>query len=395
MEENTKVPFFDLNKQYVRIKKEINRSIQEVLESGGFILGPTVGSLEKEIADFLGVPYALGVASGTDALLLALMALGVKKGDAVATTPYTFFSTGGVISRLGARPVFIDIDPETYNLAPEQLEKYLKKAKQRKAVPKVIIPVHLFGQMADMSAISTIARKYEVRVVEDAAQALGARQKYHLGLGPDSPKRKEWMAGTAGDLGCFSFYPSKNLGGFGDGGMVVTRDHELAEKIRILRIHGAQPKYYHRVIGINSRLDALQAAILRVKLKYLEHWTDERRINARRYRVLFSQSGLIPSCIGLPEVKTGYFHIFNQFVIRAKRRDALRQHLERKGIGNEIYYPVPLHLQECYRSLGYHPGDLPQSEKAARETVALPIYPEITLRQQEKVVQAIQGFYAS
>jgi len=340
----------------------------------------------------LKVNHALGVSSGTDALLLSLMALGVKAGDRVVTVSYTFFSTGGTISRLGAVPIYIDIEPRTYNIDANKLEDYLKKTRRREDRPKVLIPVHLFGQMADMKDIMEIAGRYEMRVVEDTAQALGARQEIRL---PSNPRgaREEWLAGTVGDLGCFSFFPSKNLGGFGDGGMVATRDPELAEKVRILRVHGGKTKYSHQWIGINGRLDALQAAVLRVKLKYLNRWTEARRKNADRYRALFQEAGLKRPTIALPEAKKGFYHIFNQFVIRAKRRDDLRQHLLRKGIGNEVYYPIPLHLQECFRNLGYHPGSLPESERAARETLALPIYPELTLAQQRTVVQAIKDFY--
>jgi len=350
-----------------------------------------VESFEKEIAAYLKIPYAIGVASGTDALLLSLMALGIKEGDRVATVAYTFFSTGGSISRLGAIPVYLDIDPKTYNLDPDKFEVYLRKARRKKERPKVVIPVHLFGQMANMEAIMEVARRYEIRVVEDAAQALGATEKN------DSLRRskepKEWKAGTIGDLGCFSFYPSKNLGGFGDGGLVVTANQELAEKIRILRVHGSELRYHHRQIGICSRLDALQAAVLRVKLKYLNQWTEKRRENAHRYQALLSESGLVPNFLALPETREGHYHIYNQFVIRAKERDALRQYLRAEGIGSEVYYPIPLHLQECYRHLRYRPGDLPESERAAQETMALPIYPELTVAQQQRVGRAIRDFY--
>jgi len=387
------VPLLDLKKQYRKIKAEINREIQKVLESQIFILGPMVGELEKEIAADCGVPQAIGVASGTDALLLALMALEVKPGDAVITAPFTFFATGGVISRLGAVPVFIDIDPVTYNLDLNRLEEYLQKNRGSKGFPKVVMPVHLFGQMTDMEALTEIARRFGLRVVEDAAQALGARQRIHSPAA-DKKRGKEMIAGAGGDLGCFSFYPTKNLGGFGDGGMVITRDEELARKIRLLRDHGAQAKYAHRMIGINSRLDALQAAVLRVKRKYLDRWTEGRRRNADRYRALFREAKLGPPFISLPQERKGFYHIYNQFVIRAQRRDALREHLLKKEIGSEIYYPIPLHLQECYRFLGYHPGDLPESERAAGEVLALPIYSELTLKQQRQVVRAIAEFYA-
>jgi dTDP-4-amino-4,6-dideoxygalactose transaminase len=364
-----------------------------VLESQVFILGPVVEKFEREISSFLKVPYAIGVASGTDALLLSLMALGVKTGDRVLTVSYTFFSTGSSISRLGAIPIYLDIDPHTYNLDPNKLEDYLRRIRRKKERPQVIIPVHLFGQMADMDSIMEIAGRYELRVVEDAAQALGARASVQAN-GQGRNFETEWMAGTVGDLGCFSFYPSKNLGGFGDGGMVVAKDRELAEKIRMLRVHGAEQKYHHRQIGICSRLDALQAAVLGVKLKYLNQWSEKRRRNADRYRTLFSEAELQPELLSLPQVKKGNYHIFNQFVIRARKRDALRTHLSQEGIGSEIYYPVPLHLQECYRNLGYREGELPESEGAARETLAIPIYPEITPAQQRRVVQTIQDFYS-
>ncbi len=351
------------------------------MESQNFILGPFVEKFEAAVAAYLGVPYAIGVASGTDALLLSLMALDIKEGDEVLVPAYSFFSTASSISRLGAKPIFLDIDPLTYNLDPQKLEDYLKKNNHRQKRPRAIIPVHLFGQMADMEAIMSIARRFHLHVVEDAAQALGAR-------------KKEWSAGTLGDLGCFSFYPSKNLGGWGDGGMVVTHDRELATRIRLLRVHGSEQKYYHRQIGICSRLDALQAAVLNVKLKYLKLWNEKRRKNAQIYETLFRETKLNHRLVSLPTVQKGCYHIFNQFVIRARQRDELRQYLIAQGIGTEIYYPIPLHLQECYRSLGYLPGSLPQSEKAARETIALPIYPELTLRQLTKVVQAIKDFYS-
>jgi len=383
----------DLNRQYAKIRVEIHRAIQEVLESQAFILGPMVEGFEKKMAAFLGVEHAIGVASGTDALLLSLMALGVKAGDRVLTVSYTFFSTSGSISRLGAIPVYVDIDPRTYNLDPNKLEDTLKKIRRKQVRPKVLMPVHLFGQMADMQAIMEIARRYEMGVVEDAAQALGARQEINS-RSRGQASQGEWMAGTVGNLGCFSFYPSKNLGGFGDGGMVVTGDGELAEKVRLLRVHGEKSKYHHQLVGINSRLDALQAVVLRVKLKYLNRWTESRRANADRYRLLFREAGLRSPSVSLPDAKKGHFHIFNQFVIRAKRRDALRDDLARQGIGSAIYYPVPLHLQACYRNLGYRPGDLPESERAARETLALPIYPELTAGQQRKVVRAVADFYS-
>jgi dTDP-4-amino-4,6-dideoxygalactose transaminase len=388
-----KVPLLDLKKQYGKIRGQVNREIQKVLESQQFILGPVVEALEEEIAAYCGVPHAIGVASGTDALLLSLMALGIKPGDRVVTVSFTFFATGASISRLGAVPVFIDIDPVTYNMDPNMLEDYLRKIRRRGDQPRVLLPVHLFGQMADMEGLMEISRRYGLRVVEDGAQALGSRQLSNSHLsGPKGPN--EWMAGAVGDLGCFSFFPSKNLGAFGDGGMVVTQDEELAQKIRVLRNHGATSKYYHQMVGINSRLDSLQGAVLRVKLKYLNRWTGGRRRNADRYRVLFKEYSLGPPFLSLPLRRKGFFHIYNQFVIRAQRRDALQDYLKEKGIGSAIYYPVPLHLQDCYQYLGYRPGDLPESERAAKEVLALPIYPELTLDQQRQVVRAITSFYS-
>ncbi|MBP1724493.1 MAG: Aminotransferase, DegT/DnrJ/EryC1/StrS family, partial [Deltaproteobacteria bacterium] len=295
--------------------------------------------------------------------------------------------------RLGALPVFIDIDRVTYNLDLNRLEDYLRKNRGAANFPKVIIPVHLFGQMTDMKGLTEISRRFGLRVVEDAAQAVGARQKVPA---PADGKKggQEWIAGAGGDLGCFSFFPSKNLGGFGDGGMVMTRDDELARRVRLLRVHGSKTKYEHDMIGINSRLDALQAAVLRVKRKHLKRWTEGRRRNAERYRALFRQAKVPPSLVCLPQEPKGFYHIYNQFVIRAKDRDALREHLRREEIGTEIYYPIPLHLQECYRHLGYHPGDLPESERAAREVLALPIFPELTLAQQKRVVRAIADYYS-
>jgi len=388
-----RVPLLDLKAQYQKIRDEVNEEIQKVLDSQVFILGPMVEALEKEMAADCGVPHAIGVASGTDALLLALMALNVRPGDGVLTVPFTFFATGGVISRLGALPVFIDIDRVTYNLDLNRLEDYLRKNRGAANFPKVIIPVHLFGQMTDMKGLTEISRRFGLRVVEDAAQAVGARQKVPA---PADGKKggQEWIAGAGGDLGCFSFFPSKNLGGFGDGGMVMTRDDELARRVRLLRVHGSKTKYEHDMIGINSRLDALQAAVLRVKRKHLKRWTEGRRRNAERYRALFRQAKVPPSLVCLPQEPKGFYHIYNQFVIRAKDRDALREHLRREEIGTEIYYPIPLHLQECYRHLGYHPGDLPESERAAREVLALPIFPELTLAQQKRVVRAIADYYS-
>jgi len=386
-----KVPLLDLKKQYRQIRGEVQREIRKVLESQELILGPEVKRFEEEAAAFCRVPHAVGVASGTDALLISLMALDVGAGDRVITSPYTFFATGGCISRLGAIPIFADIEPRTCNLDPNRLEDALKKLDRKNKRAKVLMPVHLYGQMADMPALMPIAKRYGMRVIEDAAQAIGARET------SSRPNRagKDWIAGAVGDLGCFSFYPTKNLAGVGEGGMVITGDAALAEKIRILRNHGMNPRYHHRMIGINSRLDALQAAVLRIKLRRLKRWTEERRENAARYRALFAETGLRPPQVTLPEERKGAYHIYNQFVIRVENRDALRDHLFQKGVGTEIYYPIPLHLQECYRDLGYKEGDFPESEQAARETLALPIFPELTAGQQRYVVQAIKEFFTT
>ncbi|HPD61766.1 MAG TPA: DegT/DnrJ/EryC1/StrS family aminotransferase, partial [Thermodesulfobacteriota bacterium] len=354
------IPLLDLKAQYATIRDEIKPAIDEVLESQLFILGEKVIKLEEAIANYSGSKFAVGVASGSDALLLALMALNVGYGDQVITTPYTFFATAGSIARLGAVPVFVDIDPKTFNISPQKISECLTTISPKDKI-KAIMPVHLYGQCADMDPILAIAREHGLPVIEDAAQAIGSQ---YMG-------RK---AGSIGDLGCFSFFPSKNLGGFGDGGMVTTNNETLAEKVAILRVHGSKPKYYHKVIGLNSRLDALQAAALLVKIKHLDQWTANRRKNADYYRERFQKNGL-DEFVGLPKTAEGNFHIYNQFVTRVKHRDKLQQFLTQAGIGTEIYYPIPLHLQECFQYLGYKEGDLPESEKAARETLALPIYP--------------------
>jgi dTDP-4-amino-4,6-dideoxygalactose transaminase len=367
-----KVPLLDLKAQYATIRPEIESAVKEVFENQQFIMGPKVRDFEAEVASHIGIPHAMGCASGTDAILLALMALGVGPGDEVITTPYTFFATGGCVARLGARQVYCDIRPDTYNLNPDLLEALITPR------TKAIIPVHLFGLVAEMGRINEIAGARGIPVIEDAAQAIGA----------DSPWGK---AGAIGISGCLSFFPSKNLGGAGDGGMVVTSDDRVADLIGILRQHGARPKYYHSLVGINSRLDSLQAAVLSVKLRYLEGWTEERRSNADRYRKFFAERNL--SEIVLPVEPEGYRHIYNQFVIRVKERTRLREFLARNDIGTEIYYPVPLHLQECFRDLGYRKGDMPESEAAAENTLALPIYPELTPEMQEFVVENIAHFY--
>jgi dTDP-4-amino-4,6-dideoxygalactose transaminase len=368
-----KVPLLDLKTQFQAIKSEIVQVVEAVCDEQGFILGPRVAALEKSVATYVGSAQAVGVASGSDALLLSLMALGVKAGDEVVTVPFTFFATAGAISRLGAKPQFIDIEPDAFNMNPALLERAITKR------TKAIIPVHLFGQCANMEAINDIARAKKIGVIEDACQAIGAARH----------KRK---AGVLGDLACFSFFPSKNLGGFGDGGMVTTNDTALAESISMLRVHGSRVRYVHEAIGINSRLDALQAAVLSVKLKYLDQWADARRRNASRYEQLFGQTKLRER-VRLPVTQPGNFHVFNQFTVRVQSRDDLRAFLTSKGIGTEIYYPLPMHLQNCYRDLGYQKGAFPVSEQAAEEVLSLPIYAELTEAQQGYVVDGIAEFY--
>ncbi len=376
----TKVPFFDLAVQFKSIEAEIRAALDEVFQSQQFIMGSKVQALEETIAGYCQTRYAVGVASGSDALLLSLMALGIGAGDEVLLPPFTFFATAGSVSRLGATPVFVDIERETYNLDPSKIEE--------KITPKTraIIPVHLFGQCADMNPLFKIAKERRLFIVEDAAQALGA--EYNPNAGAQGRR-----AGQMGDLGCFSFYPTKNLGAFGDAGMIVTDNPDLAEKVKLLRVHGSKPKYFHKKIGINSRLDTIQAAILLVKFKYLEKWTAERQKKAERYQRLFQH--LLPSVKGLrlPAIQYQNRHIFHQYVIRVPERDRLREFLTEKGIGTDIYYPVPLHLQECYSFLKYREGDLPNSEEASREVLALPIYPELSEDQQKAVVDGIEAFY--
>ncbi|MEJ2640370.1 MAG: DegT/DnrJ/EryC1/StrS family aminotransferase [Desulfosarcinaceae bacterium] len=375
------VPLLDLKRQYQKIKTEVEAEIAEIVASQHFILGPKVEKLEREIADYCRVKDAVGVSSGTDALLIALMAAGVGDGDRVLTTPYTFFATAGCISRLGARPVFVDIDPVTYNLSPAHLLQVvdgLSGGEQSRV--KAIIPVHLYGQCAEMDPILAWARSCGVTVIEDAAQAIGSEYRGR-------------RAGSMGDFGCFSFFPSKNLGAFGDGGIVTVDSAEKAERLRVLRMHGSAPKYYHELIGGNFRLDALQAAVVSVKLKYLDGWSRQRQENARRYDQLFTEAGLTGR-IGLPKVVENR-HIFNQYIIRVPgHRDALRAHLGEQGVGCEIYYPLPLHLQECFADLGYAKGSFPEAERAAEETLALPIYPELSDEQLVYVVDAVKAFFA-
>jgi dTDP-4-amino-4,6-dideoxygalactose transaminase len=366
------VPLLDLQAQFVPLREEILAAIARVCDSQQFILGAEVEALERELAAMLEVPHAIGVSSGTDALLVAMMALGIGPGDEVVTPTYSFFATAGCVSRLNARPVFVDSDPETFNLDPAATVAAITPR------TRAIVPVHLFGQSADLAPIVAAARERGVAVIEDAAQAIGTRDKGRC-------------VGGIGDFGCFSFFPSKNLGAFGDGGLVTARDAALAERVRLLRGHGMQPKYYHHLVGGNFRLDALQAAVLRVKAPHLAGWTEARRRNAARYRTLFAQAGLLDR-VRLPVERPDGYHIYNQFVVRVADRDGLRAHLSAAGIGTEIYYPVPFHLQACFRDLGYREGDFPVAEAAARESLALPIYGELTEAQQAQVVDAIAEF---
>jgi dTDP-4-amino-4,6-dideoxygalactose transaminase len=369
-----KVPLLDLKAQYQSISAEIKDAIDRVLESQYFINGPQVKECEAAVAAYCNCNYGIGVSSGTDAILVCLMAEGIGPGEEVITTPYTFFATAGCIARVGATPVFVDIDPETYNINPALIEQKITFR------TKAIMPVHLFGQMADMDPIMEIARRHNLVVIEDAAQAIGAEDK-------------ERRAGSIGYYGCLSFFPSKNLGCFGDGGMVVTNDPARAEKMAILRGHGSKPKYYHKVIGGNFRLDTLQAAIVTVKLRHLDGWTGGRRRNAARYDRLLSAAGLIPGIT--PPANRASRHIFNQYAIRTRQRDELQKYLKEQGIGTEVYYPVPMHLQECFAYLGHKVGDFPESEKATKESLALPVYPELTDDQAAYVVRNIREFVAT
>lgn len=375
-----KVPLLDLKQQYASIKDECLAVTEKIYESQHFIMGPYVEKLEEEIAGYCGTRYAVGVSSGTDALLLSLMAAGIGHGDRVITSPYTFFATAGSIARAGAVPVFVDIEPETFNMCPERLKDFVGSMdkKERRSV-KAIMPVHLYGQCAEMDAINAMARENDWIVIEDAAQAIGAEYKGQ-------------RAGSIGDFGCFSFFPSKNLGGFGDGGIVTTNSEVNYEMLHILRVHGAHPKYYHRYIGGNFRLDAIQAAIVSIKLARLDKWTAARQKNAARYRKMFADADL-SGILRCPEERQDR-HIYNQFVISVEsRRDQLRDFLQAAGVGCEIYYPVPLHLQDCFAELGYGYGQMPVSETAAAQTLAIPVYPELNVDQQEHVVAQIRSFY--
>ena len=369
------VPLLDLGRQHAALKEEMVAALAKICDSGKFVLGPDVDELERNLAAYCRVKHAIACASGSDALLLALMAAEVGPGDEVILPSFTFFATASAVTRLGATPVFADIDRHSFNIDPKQVESLLTSK------TKAILPVHLFGQCADMGRICETAEKAGVAVIEDAAQAVGA----------EFDGRR---AGSIGSIGCFSFYPTKNLGGAGDGGMLTTNNEQLADALKLLRVHGMQPRYYHRVIGINSRLDTFQAAVLNVKFPHLDEWTRLRQENAARYTELLEEAGL-DRILGLPISNPSHRHVWNQYVVRVPdgRRDALREHLSAAKVGSEIYYPLGLHQQDCFRYLGYAPGDLPETDRAARDVLALPIFPELTAEEQEFVVEQIAAFY--
>ncbi|MCL5027536.1 MAG: DegT/DnrJ/EryC1/StrS family aminotransferase [Bacteroidetes bacterium] len=394
-----RVPLLDLKPQYKALKKELDEALIRIAESQQFILGPEVEKMEQAFCEYLKCKYAIGVSSGTDALLIALMAIDIKPGDEVIVPSYSFFATAGVVSRLNAVPVLTDIDPVTFNIDPADVKRKITKK------TKAVIPVHLYGQSAAMDEIMEIAKSNKLKVIEDAAQAIGAQFK------------DERKVGTIGDIGCYSFFPSKNLGCFGDGGLVVTNDDELGKRLKILRVHGAEPKYHHKVIGGNFRLDAIQAAVISIKLPSLAKWSEKRRRNAESYnkafvkarlsegpgRITFNQRNpvLIPKAIYKPEkgpqpgeiATMVNYHIYNQYIIRVAKRDELRQFLTENNIGSEIYYPLPFHLQGCFSDLGYKLGDFPYAEEAANTSIALPIYPELGKEQIEYVVNKIREFF--
>jgi dTDP-4-amino-4,6-dideoxygalactose transaminase len=385
------VPLLDLKPQYQALKGEILAAIEKVCASQHFILGPAVKELEASTAAYSQCRYGIGVSSGTDALLVALMALDIGPGDEVITTPYTFFATGGTIARTGARPAFCDIDPVTFNLSPAAVLAFIEQRCERRdgglinratgGKVKALMPVHLYGQVADMGPFMQMARRFGLRVIEDAAQAIGAA---------DAQGQR---AGSFGDIGCLSFFPTKNLGAFGDAGLCVANDQAIAERLDILRVHGGKPKYYHAFIGGNFRIDELQAAVLNVKLPHLDAWTAARQRNAQFYDAAFARADL-GKAVETPRVTPGARHIYNQYVIRARDRDRLRQHLMASGVGTEIYYPLPLHMQQCFAYLKHTVGDFPNAERAAQETVALPIYPELSEEQLQYVVATIAEFYS-
>jgi dTDP-4-amino-4,6-dideoxygalactose transaminase len=369
------VPLLDMKRQYEPLREKILAAVSKVCDSGRYILGPECEELERGVAQFTGARHAIACASGSDAILLALMALGIGPGDEVICPSYTFFATASAVTRLGAEPIFVDIEPATFNIDPKKIDPLVSEK------TKAIMPVHLFGQCASMDEIGRVAAKHGLPIIEDACQSIGAA---YAGRG----------AGTLGDIGCFSFYPTKNLGGMGDGGMLTTDRDDLAAKLKLLRAHGMEPRYFHQVVGINSRLDTVQAAVLCVKLPHLDTWARQRQTNAERYITLFNECGL-NKIITLPQTVRAARHVWNQFTIRVPdgQRDALRKHLTVNKIGTEIYYPVPLHEQQCFRSLGYQIGSLPETELAARETLALPIFPELTAAEQKIVVDRIAEFF--
>jgi dTDP-4-amino-4,6-dideoxygalactose transaminase len=385
------VPLLDLKPQYRALKAEIDAAIERVCDAQAFILGPGVRELESAVAAYSGCTHGIGMSSGTDALLAALMALDIGPGDAVITSPYTFFATAGTIARAGARSLFVDIDPATFNLAPAAVERLLREDCERRdgrlvhratgTTVRALMPVHLYGQMADMTPLMALAGEFGLRVIEDAAQAIGAA---------DGDKRR---ACSIGDIGCLSFFPTKNLGAFGDAGMCVTNDAALAAKLAMVRVHGMEPKYYHQLVGGNFRLDEIQAVVLSIKLQHLDAWTLGRQENACFYYEAFERAGL-KGTVTLPAALPGVRHIYNQFVVRFPQRDALKKYLGECGVGSEIYYPVPLHQQQCFAPLGYATGDFPESERAAAETLALPIFPELSREQLQYVVDCIAHFYA-
>jgi dTDP-4-amino-4,6-dideoxygalactose transaminase len=384
------VPLLDLKPQYRALKAEIDAAIERVCDAQAFILGPGVRELESAVAAYSGCTHGIGMSSGTDALLAALMALDIGPGDAVITSPYTFFATAGTIARAGARSLFVDIDPATFNLSPTAVERLLREDCERRdgrlvhratgTVVRALMPVHLYGQMAEMTPLMALAREFGLRVIEDAAQAIGAA---------DGDKRR---ACSIGDIGCLSFFPTKNLGAFGDAGMCVTNDAALAAKLAMVRVHGMEPKYYHQLVGGNFRLDEIQAVVLSIKLQHLDAWTLGRQENACFYFEAFERAGL-KGTVTLPAALPGVRHIYNQFVVRFPQRDALKKYLGECGVGSEIYYPVPLHQQQCFAPLGYATGAFPESERAAAETLALPIFPELSREQLQYVVDCIAHFY--
>jgi dTDP-4-amino-4,6-dideoxygalactose transaminase len=364
-----RVPILDLKVQYAAIRDEITRAIDEVCESQAFALGPAVAEFEKNVAAYCKSKHAIGVSSGTDALLVSLMALDIKPGDEVITTPFSFFATAGCIARLGARPVFVDVDPESYNIDPGRIEEKITEK------TRAIIPVHLFGQLANMETITEIAERHNLAVIEDAAQAIGA-------------SRNGTLAGNFGDCGCFSFYPTKNLGGFGDGGLVTTNSDTLADEIRTLRDHGQKPRYFYKVVGGNFRLDGIQGAVLNVKLKYLDDWNEKRRQNAALYDSLFAGSP-----VGTPGIDSGNISIYHQYTITVPERDELQKYLAENGIGSAVFYPKPLHLQDCFEQLGYKEGNMPVAERLCSEVLSLPVYPELSRQEIEYVAGTVLKFY--